>query len=520
MITTDLTRRSLMAAAASAVLVPPAWSQAASPFTLGVASGDPWDDGFVIWTRLAPDPLAADGLGGLSTPVAVRWFLYEDAAGRHAVQRGEVMTHPRSAHTVHVTLRDLQPDRPYWYRFEALGTQSPMGRGRTLPRADAEVRELRLSLASCSHYEVGYFSAYRHMAAENPDYVLFLGDYIYEFSFSDPKRKVRHHDQMADATDLAGYRNRYALYRTDADLQTLHATTSCLMTWDDHEVENDYGGLLPQDVAEDPGFLKRRLAAYQAYYEHMPLRRESRLKGQNLRLYKGYRFGRLAEINMLDGRQYRSAPACPTPTSRKGRVVGDDCPERLDPKRTMLGFRQEQWLFDRFKQSQARWNLMGQDLLAASLRQKGKDSEGRAIVGHWTDGWDGYPATRDRMIAAMQATRLSNPVLLGGDIHSYWATELKANPLDPASRSVATEFVGTSITYDGPPYEVFADMLPENPHVKYFESRRRGYVSLTVRPEALEARFQVISDRRDPNATLSTLASFVVENGKPAIQRV
>jgi alkaline phosphatase D len=414
---------------------------------------------------------------------------------------------------VHVELDGLRPDRDYWYRFTALGAQSAVGRGRTLPREDAEVSALRLGFVSCSHWELGWFSAYRHLAEERPDLILLLGDYIYEYSYTGRRadRTVRKHDQTGEVTTLAGYRNRYALYRTDPDLQALHASAPCLMTWDDHEVENDYSGLLPQDVAEDAGFARRRAAAYQAYYEHMPLRRISRPTAVGMRLYKRFRFGRLAEITMLDGRQYRSAPACPTPQSRRARVIGDECLERLDPARSMLGRAQERWLFDGFRRSDARWNIIGQDLLATSLRQKGANG----MVGHWTDGWDGYPATRDRMLAAMQLSRLSNPVILGGDIHSYWATDLKADFRDPESRTIATEFVGTGVTADGPPYDDFMAMLPENPHVRYFESRRHGYVSVEVRRDRLEARFQAISDRGDPAATVATLAAFAVEDGQP-----
>jgi alkaline phosphatase D len=488
------------------------------PFGLGVASGDPSNDGFVIWTRLSIDPLASDGKGGLSGAIEVKYEVYEDEAALKKVGSGSIYAHQSAAHSVHVTLYGLKANRPYWYRFFALGSQSPLGCGRTLADQNTNPQSLRLGFVSCSHYEQGYFSAYRHLAAERPDYVLYLGDYIYEYSLSNPKALVRSHDQSPEVTDLAGYRNRYALYRTDLDLQALHAGSTALMTWDDHEVENDYANLLSQDVGEDKDFLKRRLAAYQAYYEHMPLRRSSRLKGQNLKLYKSYRFGDLAQINMLDGRQYRSAPACPLPHSRRGRVVeAAACDNRLDPKRSMLGMAQEKWLYSQFAQSKARWNILGQDLIAASLRQPGKNAEGQEIWGHFTDGWDGYPATRDRLLGAIEASKLSNPVIFSGDIHSFWANEVKKNPFDPETKSIATEFVGSSVTANGPPFELFQRALTENPHVRYFESRNRGYVSVTLTPKALSARYMAISDRRDLNASVSLLKSFVVESGKPEI---
>jgi alkaline phosphatase D len=237
------------------------------PFTLGVASGEPTHDGVVLWTRLAPTPLALDGLGGLSKPVSVTWDVATDDAMRNVVRTGLVEADRRFAHSVHVEVGGLEPGRPYWYRFTALGQQSPIGRTKTAPAPSAEPERMRLAFASCSNWEMGYFSAYRHMTEENPDLVIFLGDYIYEGTFPDAQadRIVRKHDGPT-ATDLASYRNRYALYRTDADLQALHAASPCLMTWDDHEVENDYANGWSEWMETNPqDFLRRRAAAYQAY---------------------------------------------------------------------------------------------------------------------------------------------------------------------------------------------------------------------------------------------------------------
>jgi alkaline phosphatase D len=375
------------------------------------------------------------------------------------------------------------------------------------------VARLRFAFASCSHWELGYFSAYRHMAAEHPDLVLFLGDYIYEYTVppTHADRIVRPHDGPI-ATDLAGYRNRHALYKTDPDLQALHAAAACLVTWDDHEVENDYANQWSQEIAVSPeDFLRRRAAAYQAYYEHMPLRARALPGAQAMRLHHRARFGDLASFTVLDGRQYRSKQPCELPTSRRGHVAPDSCTERAEPARTLLGKEQEQWLFDGFTQADALWNVVPQNQLFAQLRQKSQ----AGVVGHWTEGWDGYPATRQRILDAMVQTRLRNPVFLGGDIHSFWTTDLKADFNNPSSPTIATEFVGTSITSDGPPYERFLELLPENPHVRFFDSRRRGYVAVDLTRERMETRFQVISDRRDAKATLSTLKRFVVESGKP-----
>jgi alkaline phosphatase D len=514
-----LDRRELVLAAPAALSLAralPAWGRAApgaDPFTLGVASGDPADDGFVIWTRLAPDPLALDGLGGLRDAALVRWEVAEDEAMSRIAARGELEADPRSAHAVHVEVAGLRPDRPYWYRFTALGARSATGRARTAPRPDQPLERLRLTVASCAHYEVGYFSAYRHMAEEAADLTLFLGDYIYEYSYPDtrPGGKVRSHGQ-GEAVGLAGYRHRYARYKTDPDLQALHASAPCLATWDDHEVENDYADRWSQFVGTAPeAFLQRRAAAYQAFYEHMPIRR-TRLEGAAMRIYNRFRFGRLAEISLLDTRQYRSMQACLPPTTRRARVVAADCAGRTDPGRSLLGQDQERWLFEGFRHAEARWNLVAQSLMAASVLQKGA----RGIVGHWSDGWDGYPASRDRLLAAFAASRLSNPVVLSGDIHAFWANDIAADPRDPGSPAVAAEFVTSSITADGPPPEPFIEMAPQNPHVRFFDTPH-GYVSIDLTPERMRTRFRAISERRDPDASVSTLRAFTVENGRPGL---
>ena len=284
------------------------------------------------------------------------------------------------------------------------------------------------------------------------------------------------------------------------------------MTWDDHEVENDYADEWSQRVETKPeDFLRRRAAAYQAYYEHMPLRAQPIPQGSALRLYDRFRFGDLVTVSVLDGRQYRTKQPCELPQLRRGHIAPDSCTERLDPQRSYLGAQQEQWLFDGFRRSDAAWNVIAQEQLVAQVREK--DRAGG--WGYWTDDWDGFPAARQRMLDAIATTRVANPVFIGGDIHSYWTTDLKADFANPESATVATEFVGTSITSDPPPRDLILEALPENPHVRYFESRYRGYIAVDVTRDCMESRLRVISDRRDPNATVSTLKRFVVESGRP-----
>jgi alkaline phosphatase D len=483
------------------------------PFTLGVASGQPSPDGFVLWTRLAVEPLASDGHGGMSDPISVMWEIATDDQMRKVIRSGMAEAKSQWAHSIHVELGGLEPARPYWYRFTALGERSRIGLARTAPAPEAQLEQFRFAFASCSNWQTGYFSAYRHMAAENLDLVIFLGDYIYEYTATgeNARKVLRKHDGPT-AVHLTGYRNRYALYRTDPELQALHAAAPCLMTWDDHEVENDYANQWSQHIETTPEeFLRRRAAAYQAYYEHMPLRTQSMLHGTDLRLYNRFRFGDLVTFSVLDGRQYRSKQACELPHFRGGHVASDKCTENLDPHRTYLGAEQEQWFFAGLNQSDTAWNIIAQEQLVAQLHQKDRSG----TPGYWTDGWDGYPIARQRMIDAIAESRVMNPVFIGGDIHSYWVSDLKANFSNPSSATVATEFVGTSITSDPPPRELILSALPENPHIHYFESQYRGYVVVDLARQQMQTTLRVISDRRDPRAIVSTLKRFVVESGKP-----
>jgi alkaline phosphatase D len=487
----------------------PAFADGKTPFTQGIASGDPATDGFVLWTRLAPVPMVADGLAGMTAPAVVKWSVFADDAALKPVAGGSVLTSPDTAHTVHIEVDGLKSDRHYWYRFEAMGYQSQLGRARTLPLPGARPEQLKVAFASCSNYEKGYFSAYRHMADENPDFIMFLGDYIYETSFKDVKDTVRRHERLDDPRDLSGFRNRYCLYHLDADLQYLRANATSLVTWDDHEVQNDYGGYLSITMKDDVNMPAIRMAAYQAFYEAMPLRKVSQPIGGNVQLYKSYRFGKLAEINMLDGRQYRSAAACPVGESRKNHVA--NCDDRLDPARSLLGAAQEKWLYGRLAKSDAQWNILGQDILMTPFLKKGKDADGKSMTGYSTDTWDGYPASRTRLLEAMRALKVKNPVVFSGDLHSNWACELRQTP-DAAP--IATEFLGTSITSDPGDVPGTLAQLPENPQVKYYNGGTHGYVSVTLRADRMETRFQAISDRADPKATLSTEKAFVVETGR------
>ena len=480
---------------------------AGDPFRLGVASGSPTPDGFVLWTRLAPLPPGAEGVP--PEPVAVAFELAHDEGMTRIVRSGTAWATPELAHSVHVEQRGLDPARGYFYRFHAGGYTSPVGRTRTAPANGAVLDRLRFAFASCQNWEHGRFGAWRHIAADSPDLVVHLGDYIYEKAGSDA---VRPHDGPQPKT-LAQYRSRHALYKTDPDLQAAHAACPWLVMWDDHEVDNDYAGDHSQDGDPPEVFLARRAAAYQAYYEHMPLWSSAAPAGAGATLYRRTGFGDLLELFVVDGRQYRSAQPCATPGHLGGQVVAS-CAERLDPARTVFGPEQEAWLLSGLAGSRARWNVIGQGTLMAEFDQKAGPGEA-----YWTDGWDGYPAARERLLTFFRDGPTPNPVVIGGDIHSFWVTDLKVDARDPRAPVVATEFVGTSISSRSVSYETFAKLLPENPHVKFFESRQRGWVRCDVTPQHWVTELRVVEDVLDPASPASTLATFVVEDGRCGAQR-
>jgi len=491
------------AGALSRVQARPRWD--ASPFSLGVASGDPAEDSVVLWTRLAPDPLNGGGMP--PAPVTVRWEVAEDEAMRRIVKQGQTTAVAEWAHTVHVEADGLAPYREYWYRFHAGDATSPIGRTRTLPRANDEVNRLRFAFASCQHYEVGFFTAYRHMATEDLDLVFHLGDYIYEGAGRDGQ--TRRHKGLELAT-LDDYRNRYAQYRMDPDLQAAHAAFPWILTPDDHEVDNNYANAISEHDDPREAFLQRRAAAYQAYYEHMPFRRRSIPSGPDIQLYRPFTYGKLASFFVLDTRQYRTDQPC-------GDGSKAACPGVADPNATLLGAAQERWLLDGLGRSKGRWNVLPQQVMMAKVDQMPGPEERFSM-----DQWSGYDAGRTRLLEFMASRRPSNPVVLTGDIHSNWVNDLKVDFRDADAPAVATEFVGTSITSGGDGMdqaERMKGVLGENPFVK-FQNSQRGYVSCSVTPGAWHADYQVMDFVTKPDAPRKTRASFRVTSGRAGAERL
>lgn len=473
------------------------------PFKLGVASGSPLPDSVVLWTRLAPNPTEGGGLG--PEPIKVKWEIALDESFHKIVKSGTDTTSPTYAHSVHVEANGLEPAHSYWYRFHAGDAVSPVGRTRTAPAPDAS-DPFRFSFASCQMYEQGYFTAHRHMAEEDLDLVVFLGDYIYEHSWG--KNDVRKHEGHEVYT-LDQYRNRYACYKSDSDLQRCHSRFPWIVTWDDHEVDNDYANDRAEDL--EPNFLARRAAAYQAFYEHMPLRPSCAPHKSETRIYQAFDFGRLTRFHVLDDRQYRDYEVCPKP-GRAGSNYVKDCAERLDPKRTILGWDQEKWLAQSLKDSSAAWDvIVQQTLMAQAVRDGGK---------YWTDGWDGYPAARKRLLEAVSGRPSANTIVVGGDIHAYAVCDLKLDFDDPKSATVATEFCGTSISSQGPPTKDADAFLKNNPHVHYANSELRGYVTVALGKDKADVTLRSIESEKTPNANIKDLAKYVVEKGRPGAQKV
>lgn len=516
----------LAAAAASSLWLPrSAWSQPvwqSNPFALGVASGSPSDSGVVLWTRLA---LSA-AQQAAAAPITVRWEVAHDAQFQRIVQRGQAQALAELGYSVHVEVPALAPDRWYYYRFFSGEAISPVGRTRTLPAPGAAVAALTLAYASCQRWEDGYFAAWRHMQAENVDLVLFLGDYIYEYPGT--RSRVRQPGGGWVIT-LDDYRRRYAVYKSDPDLQAMHAHAPWLMTWDDHELQNDYAGLQAGDSgsAAPPvaDFAARRAAAYQAYYENMPLRAavlsqslQGLAQGAALRLHSQVAYGRLAHLCLLDARQYKDPQAC----NKEGRlgssvVSAPMCQPWADSQRSLLGAAQEDWLHRTLAAAPAQaatWNILGQQTLFGP-RNLGSSQQPR----YWNDGWDGYSAARSRLLRSLQQHAVPNPVLLGGDVHENWVGHVLTDYAQPSSAAVGVEFCGTSITSHsgaGDP----SGLLQRNPHFVFADSRHRGYGMARFSPQRLEVQLRVLDDVTRADASVRTLAQFQVSAGRAQVERV
>ncbi|MFF9591127.1 alkaline phosphatase D family protein [Streptomyces sp. NPDC014646] len=482
------------------------------PFTLGVASGDPLPASVLLWTRLAPRPYEA-GSGLPRARVQVGWELARDARFSRIVRRGRATAHPEFDHSVHVEVKGLESDRVLYYRFRAGSWTSPVGRTRTAPARGARNSSLRLAAVSCQAYHDGYFTAYRHLADEDVSAVFHLGDYLYEYAVTATGGARNHTDRTLPAhfnretITLEDYRLRYGLYKSDPDLRAAHAAHPFVVTWDDHETENNYAGGTPENDVPPEEFLLRRAAAYRAYWENQPLRLPQRPTGPDMRLYRRLHFGTLAQFDILDTRQYRSDQAYGDGWQKPG-------PDSEDPSRTMTGATQERWLLDGWRASKATWNVLPQQVVMARRKDVPTDAFKLSM-----DAWDGYPASRARILNGAEAARIENLMVLTGDVHVNYGFDLKRDFDDPSSRTLGTEIVATSITSgkngsDKP--ASWDNLMRANPHLKFFNGRR-GYALVTLGRERARADYRTVSAVTTPGAPVTTAGSFVTEAGNQGL---
>ncbi len=479
-----------------------ATAQVGRLFSLGVASGDPDAHAVLLWTRLAPAPLEAKG-GMPPQPVTVHWELAADPDMRRTLRSGTVVARAASAHAVRVNVQRLDSDRWYYYRFFAQGECSPVGRTRTFPERDDACARMRFALVSCQDYQNGFFSAYANLAAEDLDFVVHVGDYIYE---DGPRPLAPRQVVGGEILTLDDYRIRHALYRLDPALQAAHAAFPFIATFDDHEVDNNYAGPAPEDDQDPALFLQRRADAYRAYFEHLPLPDSARPVGASINLFRRVHFGRLATFHVLDTRQFRSDQPC-------GDGFKPLCPDAMTTTATMTGPEQETWLMRGLARSPATWNVLAQQVMFTKwdLRR----AAGAPVPFFNMDAWDGYAAARQRLLDFLVERSPHNPIILSGDIHSAWAADILERFDEPDAGIVAAEFVGTSITSDFPAALIPAVQatLVDNPHIRYFEGAHRGYLRFHVTPRQWRADYRGVDTIAEATSPISTLASFVVEAG-------
>ena len=508
-----ISRRGFLSGAAAAVLVPVRSLDAQEPAALGgrlflhgVASGDPLQDRVILWTRVTP-PASRSAIG----PIEVTWRVAADERFTQIVARGTTPAAPDRDFTVKVDASGLQPGRTYFYNFEAGGQQSAVGRTRTMP-ADG-VEHVRLAAVSCSNYPAGYFNVYRCLANRpDLDAVLHLGDYIYEFAngvFGDGRSSGRVPLPGGEAVTLADYRLRYATYRSDRDLQEAHRQHPFIVVWDDHEIADNAwsGGALNHQPGQG-AWSTRLAAAYRAYREWLPVREAP---GGAIQLYRSFRAGDMADIVMLDTRGLRDRP-----------LTGRDDRGLADARRTLLGARQEAWLFDELRQSKsrgARWRVVGQQILFSPVTASGPFS---------LDMWDGYPAARRRVLDFLTREQVGDLAIMTGDLHSSWALDVPADPwagaTSPAARPLAVELVAPAISspplYSDPAWPARGAMLRKlAPHLKFLDGGSNGYILLDLTRDRLQADWYFV-----PTVTMLTDqemrgASFVCERGSSRLAR-
>lgn len=517
----SLSRRSLLVAGAGAGAIAVASPLIASadprvgsnPFACGVASGEPWPDSVVIWTRLGSDPTALDGFGGLRDPrqqIPVKWEVSKDASfsPRSIVRRGVAHATPRWGHSVHVEVFGLESAREYWYRFRVGNEVSPVGRTKTAPAPHMENLTMTSAIANCQNYPAGYFTALRHIADEQVDVVLHPGDYIYE---GDSAGQIgRPHLPAKEIWDLADYRVRYAQYNSDPDMMACRASAPFVCIYDDHEVENNWAADRSQPDNEPDQdrdvFLARRARAFQAWYENLPLRAAQRPVGPDVQAYRYLRFGRLADVHVLDTRQYRAF-----------QNIENNNELRWTPGRTMLGEAQEKWLLNGLADRSVRWRVLEDPIQMAQ-----QDAAVGPEVQVPNDPWDGYAWYRTQLLGKIHDLGVKNLVHMAGNGHWNMASNLHVNFDEPNSPIVGVDFMATSISSGGDGTEATAQTrkrLAASPWIK-LGNNRRGYHKTTYTKDELRQEIKVLPYVTQPGAPVVTRATAIVRDGVPGISEM
>lgn len=519
-----------------AVLSSSASSAPPAVFDHGVASGDPLPDAVVLWTRVTPTIDCLPG-AGRGPEVDVRWEVALDEDFTEVVSRGVVRTGPQQDHTVKVDATGLEPATDYRYRFVLDDETSRIGRTRTAPSPASSPDRLRFGVVSCANWQAGWFTSYRLLAERGDlDGVIHLGDYLYEYqpskySYGHHQIDVRLHDPRRETVSLRDYRRRHAQYKTDRDLQELHAAVPFIVTWDDHEIAdgNWKGGAFEHQPESEGPWRERVRAAQRAYDEWMPVRISgTAVAGDGQRIYRRLQFGQLVDLSMLDLRSYRSKRVDP----------GD--PAIDDVGRTITGEHQLAWLGGNLSTSPCRWKLIGNPVMVAPIMMPPRpvperdalsqhiSFEDRGTAEPNTDTWNGYTSDRDRLLARIEDEAVTGTVFLTGDVHSAWATEV---PSPRSGLPIATELVCSSLTSNN--VDDFMGSRPRttslvleaavqevNPHVRWVNLDDHGYTVLHITPAWLRADWYAITDRRDPDATSRPLASWTLAADSPRLQPV
>ncbi|MFM0740880.1 alkaline phosphatase D family protein [Paraburkholderia xenovorans] len=504
-----MNRRDFVAGAALMLGAPSVIVRRANAQTLGkdtsfpfsVASGDPTSDAVVLWTRLARS--AADLTPISRKPVEVEWIVASDERLSKVVRRGIAIASPEYGHSVHVDVAGLESNREYWYAFRIGGEMSPIGRARTLPAATDRVTRYCFNVVSCQNWEFGYFDAYDGMRDDGAAFVMHVGDYIYEVTRGGGVRK---HETAAFPRTLDDYRRRHALYKTDPALRRAHESMTFIVTLDNHDAL--------YDNTTDPVELNRRAAAYQAWYEFQPVRYAPLRSSATMQIQRQYEIGNLISMTIPDTRQFRDKETPCADDSDKNFAFGvyeKVCPASKVANRSMLGQPQEVWLDERLKTSTARWNV-----LANTVKMSPFDMDHNGELYRYLQSWDGYPAERGRILDRIAASKVSNPISLSGDIHSYLISSVVRNVGDDPATALMTEFVGTSISapWPEPLAEPMYAALPHNPHINFYDASKRGYMRCTFNENRMTTDLRTIDTVFNPGGTVATERSYVVENGQ------